>query len=328
MKKNKGRAKNRIKHEKFKDFNITPLDDHQRDGKKLLSPFAKLGEISKLSWTNDALNEVLWAAILRGNMDQTDYLKLFRDLIVNARENIAERKETFITHSALSVLSEELFDQLMEPILKNEDAKKLLSGLLYFECLPDKKHWLRHLNNPANPNSHSEIVMKGVAKCLDHQSQESTDIRFLKAMYVAQVQERIKFPNTEEMNKELENLCSYPDCDNQSVMNFIRNIELGIRKVNEVPAPWNNDFWKECYSKTECITQNIKKPEPPKKSEYFDQFFNTYHQLAEYFIESAENTDIDAKRDACFGIVLYSLSLGLGLACPSPQKSPNFRREF
>jgi hypothetical protein len=170
--------------------------------------------------------------------------------------------------------------------------------------------------------------MKGVASCFEHQSQEATDIRWFKVMHMAIVQERIHFP--ESMPEKCEELRLYPDYgDQRSVRPSIRAMEMSLRSSqngsgipfeipetikNKVPSAWSEKFWKECLEKTECITCDIKKPEPPKKSEYFDQIYNIYRELAEHFIASAENTNLDAKRDACFGIVLYSLFLTSELA--------------
>ncbi len=327
-KKNKGKAKDRIKNKNFKDLNISLLEEHHRNGKNLLSPLSRLpSPISKLSWYNDALNEILWIAILRGNLEQRKCLDLFRRVIVNARENIPECKDTFISHSALSALDDDLFDRFMKPILESEDAKKLLSGLLYFECLPDRKHWLRHLDSPT-PKSHNQLVINGVASCFEHQSQEATDVRWFKVMHMAIVQERIHFP--ESMTEKCEELRLYPDYgDQRKVRPSIRALEMSLRTSHDsrgipseipdtirskVPAPWSEKFWKECLEKTECITCDFKRPEPPKKSEYFEQIYDIYHQLSEHFITSAENTNLDARRDTCFGIVLYSLFLTFGLA--------------
>lgn len=229
----------------------------------------------------------------------------------------------------MSALNDDLFDRLMKPILENEEAKNLLSALLYFECLPDKKHWLRHLKAPIE-KSHVEFVMKGVARCFDHQSQEATDIRWLKVMHVIIAQERAFFPNTKEMTEQLEGFRLYPDYGDQRIVRpSIRSMEMSYRVCHDdktipfeipedlkdkIPPSWSDKFWKECYLKTECITKEVSKPEPPKTSEYFEQFYDIYHQLAEYFIESAENTGLDAKRDTCFGIILYSLYLAVGLA--------------
>lgn len=41
----KSKNKSFIKHEAFEDFNISSLQDHKRDGNKLLSPFSKIGNI-------------------------------------------------------------------------------------------------------------------------------------------------------------------------------------------------------------------------------------------------------------------------------------------
>jgi hypothetical protein len=223
----------------------------------------------------------------------------------------------------------------MRPVLENKKAKKLLSALLYFECLPDRKHWIRHLDN-STPNSHIKLLMDAVAKCLDHKSQESTDICWFKVMYIAIAQRRVSFPET--MPELVEELRLYPNYgDQEMVKPTIRTHEMSFRNHNEsgipleippelkdnIPKSWSETFWKECYKKTECIIINTKNSESPKESEYSDQIFQVYHQLAKHFIESATNTNLDPRRDTCFGIVLYSLCLATEL---SESTSPLSRR--
>jgi len=280
-----------------------------------------------LSWRDQGLNEVLWAVIIRGNMDQRSCLNLFRKMVVNAHEKLPDREETFITHSALSILSNDHFDILFQPIFENEEAKNLLRALLLFKCLPDKHHWDRNLKIPeAEP--HSTYLFKGVSSCLDHQSQESTDIRWLKVAYKMIVCEQIIFP--EDMQEEVEEIRLYPDYGDQNkVRPSIRAMEMSFRGIppgksvpdenpdaikNKIPEPWHDAFWKEALISTPCIMGEPKFVTDENSDHYKTQFLDAYKAIVEHFNSTLETTDINPRHDTAFGILLYSIILGVG-AC-------------
>ncbi len=320
----KRKKKTHIKHADFEGLNISALEDHKRKGGRLSPPLSQIANTTLTSWRDHGINEVLWAIVLRGNLRQNVCLTIFRKIIAQARENDPNYKDTFISHSALSVLDDDQFDTIMSPVLSDECAKNILRSLLYLECLPDLKHWLRHLQEPES-NSHLEYLMKGVASSLDHQSQESTDIRWLKIMYCAIVQGRIKFPQT--MGDMLEGFRLYPDYgDQRSVRPQIRALEITLRSTIEnnghpyemtaslcekAPPQWSREFWKECLDKSSCFTGEFKKPDHAENDWYFDQFFQVYQVVSEHFLEKIESTDIDPKRDAVYGLILYNLYIAL-----------------
>lgn len=320
----KPKKKDHIKQAAFAHYNISSLEDHKRTGGKLSPPLADIANTSLISWRDHGLNEMLWAAILRGNIDQQKCLSLFRRIVVKAKEEDPQYKDTFISHSALAAISDEKFDALMAPLFGDEQANNLLRSLIYMDCLPDRHHWLRHLKEPES-QSHYEYLMKGVASCLDHQSQESTDIRWLKVMYCAIIQGRLMFP--EKMDDMVEGLRLYPDYgDQRSVRPRIRALEISLRSTLEnkghpyeipeslcknVAPSWSEKFWRECLKKSACLTGDFHKPDHTENDWYFDQFFDVYRKVAEHFIANNEDSDIDAMRDSLYGLVLYSIFIGL-----------------
>lgn len=318
-----------IKHDKFKDLNISPLEHHPVQGGTLKSPFSVVGDkVSMVSWRDHGLNEFLWAAILRTAFSQTEALAFFRRVTIIAREADPLYKETFISHSALSALSDEDFDTLMAPVLSSAAAKEALSALLYLDTPPDIAHWRRHLQPPSSGTSHTKILMTAVAKCMEHQSQEATDIRWLKVMYSLIVQQKMQFP--ESMAQRLEEWRLYPNLgDQRSVRPSIRANEIMLRTSNpktnlpweipeaiasKVPPSWSDAFWAECMAKTECFTGDLEKPMHQDNKHYFDEIFNSYQALAEHFIQNTENSAPDARRDATYGLTLYSMFVALAIS--------------
>lgn len=332
MKKNQPKNRNKNSDKKEKREFYSGIERHERRGSKLLTPFnAKLGAtMSWASWRDNGLHEVLWANLIRGNVTQTESLQLFRQVVARAKNSTTDHMETFITHSVLSVLPDGVFDEILEPVLTDAKARKVLPALLFFDCLPDRHHWARHLEKPA-PEVHSEPLMRSLAACLDHQSQEATDVRWFKLIYFAVVCERLHFAMQDQARslEMLEELRLYPDYgDQRAVRPSIRAGEIMLRGNSEnsaipnevplslkdkIPKPWHEQFWQECLSATPCITPPPRKPEPVKGDAYRDQFLEALRALSEHFIATLANTNVDAKRDSAFGLAMYSITLCLGL---------------
>ncbi|MCA3351076.1 MAG: hypothetical protein INF97_10810 [Roseomonas sp.] len=310
------------------------LDSHQRQGGKLLAPFtAKLGtKISWANWRDGAMHDVLWATLIRGNLSQEEALHIFRQVVAAARENKNRDafKETFITHSVLSVLPAQVFDEMLAPVLRNTRTLDLLRPLLFFRSLPDRHHWARHLSEP-DPALHSDPLMRAVASCLDHQSQEATDIRWFKLTYFAVVCDRIRLAmdDKEAASEQMEEWRLYPNYgDQHAVRPSIRAAEMMLRSTNEksgqpievpvsleasMPPAWHDGFWQECLKATPCILPPIKKPERINCDAYREQFLMMLSGLSEHFIGTLKNTNVDARRDSAFGLVMYAIVLCLGL---------------
>ena len=84
---------------------FTPLKDHQRDGKTLLPPFSTLGKMNFSSWVNDALPDMLWAALLIGGLGRDKALDQLRALALSIKKKKENWKEGGVTHTFFETLS-------------------------------------------------------------------------------------------------------------------------------------------------------------------------------------------------------------------------------
>lgn len=304
MSKKKGSRKNRY----------SKLAKHQRIGKKLQAPFNKIPNLSPSSWVNDCIPNILWACILAGFLDRKLYLNLFRTVIVNTREHVTNYKEVYITHNALTQLSNRDFDIIFQDVLNNNAAKRILSSLLLLDSLPDKHHWERHLEKPIAENIN--IIVNAVGVCFDHQSQESTDIRWLKVMYLI-CTERMYFPQS--MAEMLEEFRCYPDKgDMKSVRPVIRSMEIGFRTLEagkegslKLSTPHQEDFWKEGLKKSECIFAHRRIIPDPPNAKIRMAIFDILRDVSAHFDSNLVNTDINPRLDTTFGLVMYACTLAL-----------------
>lgn len=181
-----------IKHDQFLDRNISPLESHPRQGKTLKNPFSVIpSPMTPRSWVNECIPNILWACILTASLDREHYLRLFRTVACNIREELENYSELFVTHNFISKFSDREFDVAFRYVLADEKASSALSALLLVDCLPDKQFWKLRL--PAPTDDHWQVLARAVGVCFNHQSQQATDIRWIKLIFLA-ITGRVHFP--------------------------------------------------------------------------------------------------------------------------------------
>lgn len=198
--------KDHIKVERFSDRNISALEDHPRVGKTLRNPFSRVPSMTPRSWVNECIPNMLWACILASALKRTECLLLFRSVVINTRERVKNYEEAFISHNHLKRLSAGDFDTIFRSVFANKAAAAVLPALLLVDSLPDRAHWERHLAPP--DKQHWQVLVMAVADTFDHQSQKSTDVRWLKLVHMI-VTGRIRFSHKQK--DFLEKVRLYPD---------------------------------------------------------------------------------------------------------------------
>jgi len=338
-----GKKVRKLARKKKPKNRYSTIKDHKRDGKTLLSPLANIPGVMLRSWSDECIPNIIWACVLSANLERSDCLQIFREVVIDARERLTkdEYNNSFITHNYLSLLSEEQFDKIFCRLLKKEEAKRLLSSLLLIESLPDLHHWRRHLQNPL-PEEHFPVLAKAVNDCFFHQSQEATDVRWLKIMYFI-VCGKMHFPTT--FSDKLEEMRLYPEKgDMRSVRPTIRSLEMSVRpwefgeevgfeklregvglaKKKDIPPKHNQLFWDELYRKTKCIY--LDEIEPPSRPEDCqNEAIDIYDKLISHFHNTLKNTSVDPRHDASFGLALYALSLYMVVSSGCAHSSPEGR---
>lgn len=327
MSKRKPKAQKAKKKRKspYSDHNISDIDQHRREGKKLSPPLNQLN-MSNTSWADDHMPEMLWAVLLTESMTRNDYLACFRAVAVVAKEwfkaeepndnNRAESNSSRLEDgidckyiadlTTLAEVPEEEFDKFAKIIVSHPQGIGALRPLLLIEALPGKERWGKALNNIQPVESDWNTLANAVSGVLDHQSEESTDIRWFK-LVVAAISGRMYF--MESMSDLIEELRLFPSQgDMRRVRPFIRSSEIVLRRN---PAPlWVANFWAESLRNTQCI-------DPSSESEYelsdtrIDRtaLYKTRFEVIKHFYKNLSPKRVDFRLDASFGFVLYALAL-------------------
>lgn len=279
--------------------------------KVIESPIKRLEKLHLQSWAHHGVCDVLWAALIRSNFDQEQSLNIFRDVISNIMKNPDRYASTLLTHSTLAELPEVDFDHLFMQLIKNKSLNKILSPLLLIDCLPDRHHWIRHLQAEDQEQSWS-LLADAVGTIFNHQSQEATDVRWLKPMSLIATK-RSHYP--EHLREIRDNIIQYPILgDMRSVRPSIRANEGAVRGHEEMNGKggisWAEIFWSECWEKTNCIMID-----PDDHAQMIDgknvveQIYRLGQELQIHFIETLKTTSVDARHDGTFGIMFYLMQL-------------------
>ena len=126
---------------------------------------------SFLSWMNDRLPEMLWAALVIDAFGRDEALGEFQRILLFIRNH--EQKEQFsdITLSGIAKVETNLRDELIGYIVEGPELSQVLSAMLLFDALPAREVWERHLIS-VEPDV--ELIMRSVGSVLWQHSLQTT----------------------------------------------------------------------------------------------------------------------------------------------------------
>lgn len=302
-----------------KDKNVrarhTPLEQRRRHRKVFKSPFSDIERnIMWSSWKDHHLLNMLWACTLVGNMDRKSYLDIFQKIIDNAAPIAKGSIPANLCHNFLSTIEQSTFDSILSPILNNNDAATIVSAIRSVENIPDCNRWDSLLSNTASPDDPWNILANGIGACFDHQSQQATDVRWLKVYYCWYAGKLPCAPKVYDKFTELE---KYPNCKNLDETNgLIRATEMALREfeVGEHRPSAVKDFpvdevWTELFEKTECIYPPNANFQKDLENDLLSEIGDIINKVILQFHRILDSTNIDPRISHTFGVVVYSLSI-------------------
>ena len=304
-------AKRKKHQKKSQQKNYSTISAHKRQGKKLIPPLVDNFDFTNSSWTDDRLPEMLWAILLVTHLPREYALNVFRQVAKYIEDLPDDDKFDDVTHTGLSKLPSERLDDMLAIITAQQEQKEVLASLLLLDELPGQEVWAKALNVDSI-NDDWNLLMESVWHTLWHQTQESTDCRWLKVLCRMMAGKlKIAFENPEDSRQRVNEILYYPDYGDPS------EVRASIRATEIVPAPlssnqagWAAKFWSECLAKTPCFPININFPSMEiSTGTTRERLSKVYNLLVEHTHHTRTTSGVDARHDAVFGLGLYSLSL-------------------
>lgn len=291
------------------------LSDYKIKGKKLIPHLMNVPNIRFDSWGNNRMPEMLWAALIRVNIDRHDALKIFRKIGDCFFEN-KDRDDVSpdITLSGIAKFPPD-FQHKVLSVICNENTSPFLAAMLVFDNLPGKQAWISKVPQLQEEFAWS-LLATTVSHCFFHNSIESTDCRVAKIIPIIAMG-KFHFVRGEISDNRIaeiiNDLTYYPFGDEpKRAESTIRALEGSISGMFSSEGTnsqeWADQFWKECFERTMClsfITGNgvVSKRNKSKKIKLLRK------QLLQHFEATITTTGIDPKHEATFGIGLFGLQL-------------------
>lgn len=290
-------------------FSKSKLSSFTRNGKKLSPPFLKYenegGDIAPSSWINDRLPNMIWAILLRVQYPE-EWRERFKAIANWLYNQEIDDGMKCITHTGISNMPDEAKSLMIQKIVEVV-GDEVLRPLLLLTVLPDYELWSQAINLHAEDDDW-RILSESVARVTNHQSQEATDVRWMKVFIGVFVSRRLR------VHEFLNELNNYPFLGNQrEVRPSIRAIEMATSYGDKGEAAWGKQFWDFCMQETECIP--MFDPEVIDKASatsirherelYHDKFVATRLALIDHFYDTFKTTAVDSKLESIFGIAQY-----------------------
>ena len=293
--------------------NYSTIPEHKHQGKKLIPPLRQIFEKEEpgSSWRNERLPEMLWAILLVTHLPREHALSVFRLVAKYIKELPKNDRFYDVTHTGLSKLPPDRLDDVLSIIIGGQEQRKALVPLLLLDELPCREIWAKALVvNRVYENW--EPLMISVAKTLWHQTQESTDCRWLK-VFCMLVAEKLFFglEKREDSVQRVEEIYGYPSCSDPSrVAASIRANEIVLGGMNSNCSEWASKFWDECLTKTPCLLVNTNVTKAKLLvGTTMERLCEVYDLLIEHTHKSQTTSHVDARHDTVFGTGFYCLGL-------------------
>ena len=286
--------------------NRTSISGHRRFGQQLVTPLNAsevANSIVRSSWIHERLPEMLWAALIIEVVGRDAALDRFRSILTFIYEHEAKDQIDDLTLTGISKLRDGLRNELIEYMVSQPGAGEGLACLLFFDLLPAREDWERHL---VGFKLDFDILMMAVGRTLWHQSEEATDCRWVRVMATAAAGKM-------SFNAELQEICDelvhYPhNYDQQKVRPVVRAMEGSMGALSPTDPKWAEDFWREAWEETPCMGI-IRDPEQPKFGVVTPRraIVEMHEKLNAHWEDTHSNTAVDPKHDAVFGMAFFAL---------------------
>lgn len=301
------------------------IAQHKNRGKKLVPPLNTVSGTSFSSWRDDHAPEMLWAFLIATTVPRDQYLNCFRTLVNWVYENLKKDEPPDLQKpksdepismaceldlTSLSQLSDEHFNAVCKILFRHRLGYGALRPMLLIEALPGRERWRAAIGVDATEHDWTTLA-HAVIPSLDHQSEISTDIRWLRVM-TGVAMDRLRMP-PESINE----LVKYPnDVDLHAVRPSIRATEIIMRR--NPPSAWIESYWRELLDKTKCVDgstedEYFKTDTPPLA---LKTVLTARAEVIERFSRQNVSTRVDARLDSAFGFVLNALSILEEISAP------------
>lgn len=172
----------------------TPLSRQKATKGVIRAPWSQIEELPKMqltSWYHDYLPDFLWLVLLTQKDLRARTFRAFKNVLDVLHRIAPKDSAILLTHQGLKDLSDEQFEELLQPILADPILAKSLRPLGTLTDLPGIDRWRKCLGEPAGDSA--DAIEQAVSYAAPQDSRAATDIAFLE--FTSRIaQGKVSFP--------------------------------------------------------------------------------------------------------------------------------------
>lgn len=281
------------------------LSNHTFKKGKFITPINSIPNMQELSdeksWTYGRMPEYLWIGLILKCFGREEGLRKLYNII-----------------SSLHKLAPELYTARMSQILKldvtiqkrffdfivSTGAKEALAPLTIYLTASRAPVFAEHFYCPEQSiNDRCEILIQTMRDIMDHQSNESTDIRFV-ALYFNLLSGKVHL-----LKDQLDLLKAYPVSKHtDEIMRMarptVRAQEMMILTFEKADSEYLKEFWRCASEMTDCSIFAIEFPEEKRNiTAYMEKLHDVFAYLSELFVAT---DPLNEKMNVLLGVATYS----------------------
>lgn len=281
------------------------LSDHKFKKGKFITPFNSIPQIQELSdeksWTYGRMPEYIWIGLIFRTLGRDEGLnKLYK--IISELHRLAPE---LFTARLSQILKLDSHIQLeFYSIIKKEIRADVLAPLTVIITESENPEFCEaFFVTDLSIEDRCEALIETMKEIMGHQSNMSTDIRFV-ALYYHLLKGKM---HLQKMDAEL--LCRYPQLSHDDeMMNMasgnVRSLEMMVLNFETPDSTYIKNFWRRMSEMTECTLYTI---EFPIENRPIDVYMEKLHEIFEYLSELYVATSpLEDKMNVLLGIATYS----------------------
>jgi len=281
------------------------LSDHIFKKGKFITPFHTIPNVEEYnddkSWTYGRMPEYLWIGLLFKFLGRDIGLKRLH-YIMDLIHKFAPTLRTARMSEILKLRRED--QQQLYDYIVGIGAKRALSPLTVFLTVSYAPVFAETFYCPDESiEERCNTITNTMNDLMDHQSHESTDVRFV-ALYFNLLSESIQM-----QSNQIELLNVYPNSSHEDeIMRMarptVRSMEQIILTFETANTDYLKDFWRCISEMTDCTLYSVVFPKEERNfTEYMEKLHRVFIYLSDLFTSSEP---LDDKMNVLLGIATYS----------------------
>ena len=280
--------------------NKTRLQSHRLKGKQLVAPFNQPSRRPNFEFSlwHERMPNILWLGLVFHSLPRAKAIFEIKSILRYIVEHDAKDSLDDLTMSGIAKLDVELRDDLIKKICSSHDVSEALSPMLWFDKLPSRDDWLKHL--PEQPDNAEETLKESFISFLWRQSVVVSDSLWALAMGSC-VAGKMSFG--EGLGEIVKKLFDYPDQFDE-IQGFLRSNELATSGFH-AETTWVESCWQELWSKSKCVPAVRREVAVNADQVTHENINSVTKALLRHWYETRSTTGLDAKHDAVFGSAFF-----------------------